>query len=531
MRKLIGSASALVLLLLFPFLVHATFPTVATDAWSPAQPLTSARSGAATVMLQDGRLLIIGGNSASGSLASVDIVDTAGNIMAGPPMNVARSQHTATVLQDGRVLVVGGVDVSGNPIGTAEIFDPAINASQANPWTSTGPLVQARSGHTATLLNNSTVLISGGSSGSQVLNTLEVFNAAAGSNGSFTLLPATMSSARTMHAAALLEDGRVLIVGGWDGSTVAPQPPATVGAPHALAGTDIYDPSTQQVRAGPALNVARMHLTATTQLDGQVFVAGGNDGNQDLTSTETFDPTASTQPASFTLGSLSLTTPRSNHLAFLLPHNGGTLLVGGTSSGKAIATAELYMPVYLSQTETATLTPVPNAMSTARVYATGSPLSDGSVASINDGLLLIAGGTDGSGNTLSSAEYFGFTWVKTDALDYAPGTLVNITGGGFQPGETVTLHFQEFPYLDTPPDATAVAQADGTFSNDTFAPDNHDLNTGFFLTATGSASGRQAQTVFTDSNPNQVTVGTQNAPKPVPAGAQTTFPITVAFNG
>lgn len=277
MRRVFGYASA-VISLLFPILLSAAFPTIATNTWSPAQPLTVARSGAATVMLQDGHLLITGGNNGSSSVAAVDIVDAAGNITAGSPMNMARSQHTATVLQDGRVLVVGGVDVSGNPIGTAEIFDPSINPAQANPWTSTGPLVQARSGQTATLLNDGRVLIAGGLSGSQVLNTLELFNAASGTNGSFMLLPATLSSPRAKYAAALLDDGRVVIVGGWDGTTVAPQPPATTATPHALATTDIYDASAQQVRAGPALNVARMNLTATTQLDGQVFAAGGNNG-------------------------------------------------------------------------------------------------------------------------------------------------------------------------------------------------------------------------------------------------------------
>ncbi|HKO10837.1 MAG TPA: MBG domain-containing protein [Acidobacteriaceae bacterium] len=497
MRRAFGYASA-VLLLVFPFLVHAAFPTVATNTWSPAQSLTSPRSGAAAVLLQDGRLLITGGNNGASSVASVDIVDTAGNITAGPPMNMARSQHTATVLQDGRVLVVGGVDVSGNPVGTAEIFDPSVNAGQANPWTTTGPLVQARSGQTATLLHEGTVLIAGGVSGSQVLSTMEVFNAAAGPSGSFTMVSATLSSPRAKHAAALLEDGRVLIVGGWDGTTIPAQPPATIGTPRALASTDIYDPSAQQVRAGPALNVARMSLTATTQLDGQIFVAGGNDGTQDLASAETFDPIASPQPATFTLSNLSLTTPRSSHVAILLPHNGGTLLVGGSSNGTAIASAELYMPVYLSQNETATLSAIPNAMSSPRAYATGVALSNGSATSVNDGLLLVAGGVDAAGKSLSSTEFFGFAWVKTDALDYPPGTPVTITGGGFQPGETVTLHLQEFPYYDAPADVTAVVQPDGTFSNSQFAPDNFDLNTGFFLTATGSVSGRQAQTVFSD---------------------------------
>lgn len=180
--------------------------------------------------------------------------------------------------------------------------------------------------------------------------------------------------------------------------------------------------------------------------------------------------------------------------------------MGGTSNGTAIASAELYMPVYLSQTETATLNPIPKSMSTARAYATGSALSDGSVTSVNDGLLLVAGGSDGSGNTLSSSEIFGFPWVKTDALEYAPGTPVNITGGGFQPGETVTLHFQESPYYDSHPDLTAVVQADGTFSNSQFSPDVHDLNINFFLTGTGSTSSYQAQTLFADSAAASLTI-------------------------
>ena len=284
MRRVV-SYTAAVLLLVFPLVLQAAFPSVPTNTWAPALPLTAARSGAATVLLQDGRLLITGGNNGVASVASVDIVDTAGNITSGPPMNVARSQHTATVLQDGRVLVVGGVDVSGNPIGTAEIFDPSANSAQTNPWTSTGPLGQARSGHTATLLHDGMVLIAGGLSGNQVLSTLELFNAASGTNGSFTLLPATLSSPRAKHAAALLEDGRVLIIGGWDGTMIPPQPPATTGTPRPLTSTDIYDPSAQQVRAGPVLNVARMSFTATTQLDGQIFIAGGNDGTQDLAST------------------------------------------------------------------------------------------------------------------------------------------------------------------------------------------------------------------------------------------------------
>ena len=488
---------AVVALGLYLPIIKAAITQIPTGTWAPAgngsSAMSSARSSAATVQLQDGRLLITGGNNGHGAVSTADFFSLAGNFAPAPAMNLARTQHTATVLQDGTVLVAGGIDATGAPLNSAEIFDPS-----SGTWIQTGSMLQARSGHTATPLSDGTVLIAGGVNGATVLNSLEIYNPA---TGTFTFAAGVMSSAREAHATVLLEDGSVLIVGGWDGTIAAPLPPATTGIPNVLRTTDIYDPTTGLVSAGPSLNIGRMNHTATTQLDGKVFVVGGNNGVQDLASAEIFDPTITPQASSFTTAGVSLTTARSYHSAFLLPHNGGTLIVSGTSNGVAIASGELYMPVYLAETQTATLNPTPNPMSSPRAYFTGSPLSSGNVNSINDGLLLVAGGADASGNTLSSSELYGFTWVKTDAPEYAPGTPVNITGGGFQPGETVTLHFQESPYFDTHPDLTALVQADGTFSNSQFSPDIHDVDISFYLTATGSTSGWQAQTVFADASP------------------------------
>src|SRR5258706_8359848 len=52
--------------------------------------------------------------------------------------------------------------------------------------------------------------------------------------------------------------------------------------------------------------------------------------------------------------------------------------------------------------------------------------------------------------------------VATDKSDYAPGTIVTITGAGWTPGETVTLSLVESPYYDTHPNLTATVAADGT---------------------------------------------------------------------
>jgi hypothetical protein len=54
------------------------------------------------------------------------------------------------------VLIVGGQDLYGNPLATAELYNPATGT-----FTATGSL-NARETHTATLLNNGMVLIAGG---------------------------------------------------------------------------------------------------------------------------------------------------------------------------------------------------------------------------------------------------------------------------------------------------------------------------------------------------------------------------------
>src|SRR6266516_4547869 len=131
-----------------------------TGTWAPAADMSSARSGASTVLLHDGRLLVAGGDAGNGALASAEIFDTSGNFVPAPPMNFKRSKHSATLLQDGRVLVAGGTGDGGTATDTAEIYD-----ASADTWTVTGGrLSLGRSGHTASLLKDGKVLLAGGDS-------------------------------------------------------------------------------------------------------------------------------------------------------------------------------------------------------------------------------------------------------------------------------------------------------------------------------------------------------------------------------
>src|SRR3989475_814288 len=441
-----------------------------SGTWQPTGNLSAARPGASAALLQNGSVLITGGDAGSGPVASADLFNSDGSVSPlAAPMNNPRSNHVSATLQDGRVLVAGGTVSGGGATNSAEIFDPV-----SGTWSSiAGGMVEARSGAAAALLQDGRVLIAGGESSGVASATLEIFDPLAGTFSA----AGVMSSPRTKHAMAMLADGRVIIIGGSNGT-----------AP--VASTDILNPVAGSVAAGPSLATPRSGHSATTLLDGRVLVAGGNnivtnpDGSTttvDLASAEIFDPAAGT----FTTSASALATARTGHLAFLLPHNNNVLIVGGTLNGVSISSAELFTPWQGTFSATGSL-------STARSNAAGSPMQQ-------DGLLLVAGGKDAATppNALASTEVYGFATVKTDKSDYAPGTTVTITGSGWKPGETVTLTLVESPLIDTHGPYTVTVQPDGTFSDSSFTTDIHDISVKFTLTAVGSAS--QAQTIFWDN--------------------------------
>src|SRR5205814_855925 len=89
---------------------------------------------------------------------------------------------------------------------------------------------------------------------------------------------------------------------------------------------------------GASLGTARAGHTATTLLDGKMLFVGGASDASELASAELYDPAANTM----TPVGASLATARQRHQALLLPHNNAVLIVGGTASGQAVGTAELY---------------------------------------------------------------------------------------------------------------------------------------------------------------------------------------------
>jgi hypothetical protein len=123
-------------------------------------------------------------------------------------MTAERSGHTATLLGNSAVLVVGG-DSNG---ASAEVYDPS-----AGTFAATGSPTVARQNHTATLLDNGAVLIAGGSDGITALDSAESYDPATGSFAA----TAAMTLSRLAHTATLLRDGTVLMAGGDSGDARA----------------------------------------------------------------------------------------------------------------------------------------------------------------------------------------------------------------------------------------------------------------------------------------------------------------------
>src|SRR5207249_703467 len=143
-----------------------------SNAQIVANPILNVeRAGHTATPLADGRILIAGGENASGAVGESELYDPASRtFLPGPLLLAARALHTATRLSDGRVLIAGGIS-NGAGIRSTELYDPAANAFLAGP-SMNGP----RTGHTATTLADGRILIAGGNA----QGTAEIYNPATG---------------------------------------------------------------------------------------------------------------------------------------------------------------------------------------------------------------------------------------------------------------------------------------------------------------------------------------------------------------
>src|ERR1700739_122986 len=79
---------------------------ISSGTWQATGNLSNARAGSSAALLQDGRVLITGGDPGNGSgpQTSTDLLNTDGTISVAPPMTYPRSSHISVTLQHGKVL-------------------------------------------------------------------------------------------------------------------------------------------------------------------------------------------------------------------------------------------------------------------------------------------------------------------------------------------------------------------------------------------------------------------------------------------
>lgn len=264
-------------------------------AWTPTGSMAQARFSPSATLLLDGRVLVAGGSSGSRFEATAELFDPAsGSWSPTGSMAARRFVHTATLLGDGRVLVAGG---NGFGSSTPELYDPVTGA-----WATAGTMVHTRNDHTATLLASGKVLFVGGIGGvgagasSAHTQPAELYDPSAG----MWTRTGPMQYNRVGHSATLLADGRVLVTGGMSQSG---------GLPRAAA--EIYDPVTNAWSATGDLVTARAGHVAARLAIGAVLVVGGSaTENAPGTTAELFDPATGhwTAAGSLDLGDPALVT-------------------------------------------------------------------------------------------------------------------------------------------------------------------------------------------------------------------------------
>jgi hypothetical protein len=381
--------------------------------------MTVARSGHTATLLQDGRVLITGGGS-----ATVELYDpSTGTFTATGATTASKYGGSATPLPDGKVMLIEATNVTGvvSALPVTYLYTRYTELYDPSAGTIARSMVDSQPGYTPTLLLNGKVLLTGGASGEtnccSIAAPPELYDP---STPMFSLAgPYADTGAPSISAnygagssglvdapATLLPDGRVLI--------------------SSESAAELYDPTgnafslTASMIGAPGYTPTAIGgRTATLLLNGKVLVTGGTPVYFDTSGFESFDAAElyDSRAGKFTATG-DMTTGRFSHTAALLP-DGTVLITGGRFDGRSNevnTTGELYNPA-------------------AGVFFGAGNMVSGRVSHqatlLNDGRVLITGGSK-NGQALASAE------IYTPPVLVGPPVLLSLSGDG--KGQGAILH-------------------------------------------------------------------------------------------
>ncbi len=231
-------------------------------------------------------VLVCGGTSDGvGSLSSCEMLDTSSGIWTEiQPMNIPRMRHTSTLLNNGSVIVTGGFIGRGHPSlisdfngsGNSSLDSCEIFDPVNGSWSKFPSLITGRFWHAELYHPEIGLMVLGGMNiTSGALPSCEVFSE--GRWVSFPSLPVPL----VRFAICILKDGDILVVGGHDGIEKRSSPKAY--------RYDIESASWSEV--SPMLH-GRGYPGYCLLEDGRFIVSGGfsDPGSPDRSDAEVYDP-------------------------------------------------------------------------------------------------------------------------------------------------------------------------------------------------------------------------------------------------
>lgn len=364
------------------------------DTWAPLMRLESARTVIATLnkqraahtatLLNDGRVVIVGGfqnsESAPSYVASIEILDPAsGESTRVDGEEARRAFHTAVQLQDGTVLVTGGESATLHASGATTPYtrdDNLIFDLDALSWSTSANiprLTQARARHQAVLLGDGSVLFFGG---------LSDVNGALATPGDTVYRPKERrfldgdEPGRVGHAMVSLKEGQFQVVSGGqlaDGTLAEDMP--VFDATGAFQLTHSVSP-----RLHPGL----------IAYDIGVFALGGFDESGTPLSTTKFTPILGGEGPGDVSSNLS---EARGQLCAVALKDGSILAAGGRTTQGATNATDLFRAAS-------------NGLSASYVGDMSTPRYLHTCTLLDNGMLLVVGGIDASGQATQSIEIF-----------------------------------------------------------------------------------------------------------------------------
>jgi len=302
-----------------------------TPPWQQ-RGLTTGRNYPSMAVLQDGRVLIAGGESGLDYTTALDTADlytepAAMAVAVSSTMGAERiGPAGAVTLLTGKVVVVGGDCMYSNATGgcdadttAVDLFDPVTNTFTPSAASMPGSSVVV----SGVLLVDGRVLFVNNTSPDAA-----IYDPDADTITTVPLpLPLSSQFGLFYPFMARLRDGRVLVGAG---DTNDQSTPANY--------TFLFDPATDTFTPTGAFVVLRDAATATTLPDGRVMVLGGVPSGSAVTaaaldSIELYDPVAGT----FSLAPYTMSSGRIGH-ATVLVRDGTVLAIAGSTNDQSNCT-------------------------------------------------------------------------------------------------------------------------------------------------------------------------------------------------